>query len=137
MTAAELTAFLPPLSFPFCYDTGYAVPTTHWLFGAFLPQWKAERQARGLWPYTRRNDCDNFARACCVAAQDAWAQSAEAASDDEGLAVGEFCYTRRDGQRHAIVAAITEAGLIFIEPQTCERIALLDEEINSCFRAAF
>lgn len=138
MTAAEITAFLPVWPPPWYYDTGYAVPTLHWVFGTFLPAWKAERAAKGLTTYTRRNDCDSFARSLAVAAQDAWSESDQVPSDDEGLAFGVFCYHRADGRgAHAINVLICDEGLVFIEPQLCERIALAPAEIATCFRCEF
>ena len=140
MTAAELIAFFPRCwPPPYCYDESYAVPTSHWLFGVFLREWKSARQADGLMGYVRRNDCDNFARSCAVAAQDAWAKTPAATPEDaEAVAVGEFCYHRSDGRgAHAIVAAITDDGLTFVEPQLCERVALTPAEIASAFRISF
>jgi len=137
MTAAEIRAFFPAWSPPFCFDATYAVPTADWILNQFFPVWKAEREAKGLWLYKRKNDCDNFARAYAVAAQDAWALT-PTALESEGVAVGEFCYIRADGRgAHCIVAAICEEGLVFIEPQTGQRLALTPSEISTCFHAAF
>ena len=138
MTSAEITAFFPNCwPPPFYYDATYAVPTSHWLFGTFLRGWKAARSTEGLMTYTRRNDCDNFARACAVAAQDAWSET-DTANDSEGISVGEFCYHRSEGRgAHAIVVAITDEGLLFVEPQLCERVALHPTEIASAFRISF
>ena len=136
MTPAEIKAFFPAWLPPFFYDDSYAVPTADWLLNGFFPAWRTERTAKGLWQYTRENDCDNYARAFCVGAQDAWAQSHS--DDDEAVAVGEFCYVRADGAgSHCIVAAFCETGLIFIEPQTGQRLALTPTEISTCFRCAF
>jgi hypothetical protein len=138
MTQAEITAFLPVWPPPWYYDTGYAVPTSRWLFRDFLPAISLARHRAGKSTYTRRNDCDNFARAFAVAAQDAWADSPGVRSDDEALAFGEFCYHRADGRgAHAINVAITDEGLVFIEPQTAERITLTPAEIATAFRVSF
>jgi hypothetical protein len=120
------------------YDTTYARPTNDWLFNEFWPWFRKERRAVGVGQWTRRNDCDNFARAYCVFAQDAHAAHSDGAGA-EAVAVGEFCYVGSSHvtRPHAIVCAFTEDGLIFIEPQTGQRLALTPQEILTCFHAAF
>jgi hypothetical protein len=133
MTADEIRTTFPAWMPPFCYDVSYAVPTRDWLLNKFYPWFKSERWGGGLSAWTRKNDCDNFARAFCVYCQDAHALTPQG---DEGLAVGEFCYQAAAGP-HAIVCAFTDAGRIFIEPQTGKEITLTEQEIKSCFRASF
>jgi hypothetical protein len=137
MTQAEIRAILPTFVAPFFYDTSYAKPTNDWLFLKFWPWFKQQRKELGLDVWDRRNDCDNFAHAYVAGAHDAHALTA--GNDAEGLAVGEFCYhgTTHVQGPHAIVAAVTEDGLIFIEPQTGQRLALTPTEIQSCFRVSF
>lgn len=114
---------------PFCYDETYARPQKDWLINTF-GHWFFSRWGR----YERKNDCDNFARAYCVYAQES---HAETDSDSEACAVGEFCYIREDGVAHAIVLAFTDKGPIFIEPQTTREIILTPKEVLSCFRVSF
>ncbi len=136
MTADEIRAAFPAWSRVMCYDATYGKPTVEWLLRKFYPWWKARRWEGNLDKWTRKNDCDNFGRAFAVAAQDAHADTNQA---DEGLAVGEFCYIGSSHVQgpHHIVAAFTDEGLIFIEPQTGQRLALTPAEIQTCFHAAF
>lgn len=131
MTRAEIqSSFFP--RFVVCADDSYAVPTLRWLQGAFWDSFLAERWAKGLKTWERRNDCDNFARAFAQHAQDCHAIST--GRDDEGLAVGEFFYTRRTGDGHAIVVAFVDDDhrRVFIEPQNGQVIDLTPAEIASC-----
>jgi hypothetical protein len=125
-----------PLTLVICYDVDYNLPTTDWLLNKFWPWFQKTRWDGNLSKWSRKNDCDNFARAYVTFCQDAHARSFGSA---EGLAVGEFCYHGVSHVKgpHAIVAAFTEEGLIFIEPQNGQRIALSPGEITSCFHAAF
>lgn len=136
LTTAEIAVFFPLWCPPFFYDTTYARPTNNWLFNQFYPWFKATRWAGNLDKWTRKNDCDNFARSFCAFAQDAHVPTTNGA---DAVAVGEFCYvgsTHVQGP-HAIVCAFTEDNLVFIEPQTGQRLALTPTEIQSCFRVTF
>lgn len=132
MTRDEAQARLP-FSALFA-DESYAAPTLRWLQGAFWDSFQADRFAK-VGRYTRKNDCDNWARAYAQHAQDCHAQTA--GTEAEALAVGEFFYTRSDGTAHAICAALTEQGLTFIEPQTGAALTLTPAEIMSCTFARF
>lgn len=135
MTRAELAVYFPQWCQPFFYDTTYAKPKLAWLTDKFWPWFKNARWKSNTDKWTRKNDCDNFARAYCVFAQDAHADTP--LNDDEGLAVGEFCYVRSSGEAHAIVVALTDVGLVYIEPQTGEVLGLTPQEKSSCFRVSF
>ena len=136
MTQSEIRSFFPSWIAPFFYDVDYAKPTSDWLLNEFGPWFRKNRWKKDLDKWSRRNDCDNTARSYCVAAQDAHAKGD---SQAEAIAVGEFCYiaTTHVQGAHAIVCAFTEEGLIFIEPQTGQRLALIPTEIQSCFRVSF
>jgi hypothetical protein len=125
VTAAELRAMFPHWSHAVLYDATYARVTNDWLFNKFaLWFWKKSSK------YTRKHDCDNFARKFCTEAQDAHAESTNTA---EAAAVGEFLYTSTQLGRHAIVVALTEDPLpVFLEPQTGQRLHLTPQEISSC-----
>lgn len=136
MTSEEVRSLFPAWVRVINYDNTYAKPTNSWLFNEFIPWFKTNRWQRDKSKWDRKNDCDNFARTFCVYVQDA---HSDGKSDAEALAVGEFCYvgsTHVQGP-HAIVCAITEDGLIFIEPQSGQRLALTPTEIQSCFHVAF
>lgn len=135
MTPSDLRAFFPPTAYFYAADTSYGKPTTAWLIGPFWSWFLMDRTNKGLLGWTRRNDCDGFARAYAQGCQDCHAVSSGA--DEEGLAVGQFYYHRETGGAHAIVAAITEAGLTFIEPQTGGVIKLTPKEISTCWLVLF
>lgn len=135
MTSAELKSLLPASAPFFAADVSYAKPTFGWLLGTFWTYFWNDRTNKGLLNWTRKNDCDNFARAYAQAAADCHALSN--GSDLEGLAVGEFWYLRDIGGEHAVVAAFTDQGLVFLEPQTGQRLYLSDKEIFSCLLAYF
>lgn len=136
MTAAELQ-----LRFPFCRvvapDLDYALPTRAWLGGPFWESFKADRWAKGVTTWERKNDCDNFARAYAQHAQDCHAVSR--GSQKEGLAVGEFFYTQATGGGHAINVAFADDATrpLFIEPQTGREITLTPDEQASAFFVRF
>lgn len=120
-----------PLSFSsILSDETYACPTLQWLTGDFWTWFKSKRWELGLTTWKRNNDCDNFARAYAQYAADCHALTTDAA---EGLAVGEFYYTRADGAKHAIIVALTDVGVVYIEPQLGTQLMLTPQEIASCF----
>ena len=130
------------VAFPLCQhvitpDASYAAPTLDWLTGPFWSYFRTSRAALGTW--TRRNDCDNFARAYAQAAQDAHALTA--GNDADALAAGEvFYFQAGDPARgHAINCAFVgaDASLVFIEPQTGQPVTLSTNERNSVFFVRF
>lgn len=131
MTASEIRADLPLLAPCYLCDLTYAKPTFRWLSSTFYPWFWEHRTNLGLKNWTRKNDCDNFARAYAQAAADAHALTS--GNELEGLAVGEFWYHQAKGGGHAIVIAWTDLGRVFIEPQTGFRMNLTEAEIDSCF----
>lgn len=131
MTATELRAEFPAWVQVIFADTEYAKPTLRWLTDKFWPWFQRQRFNLGLNRWTRKNDCDNFARAYAQAAADCHALTG--GNELEGLAVGEFFYIRKDGVAHAINVAFTDSGKVFIEPQTGEVIFLTPIEELSAF----
>lgn len=139
MTATEIRAEfwkLSPLAQVLCYDTTYDLPTVDWIQNKFYPWFKKTRWNGDLSNWSRKNDCDNFARAFCVFCQDAHVLSSGTA---DALAVGEFAYIANADVKgpHAIVAAFTDEGLVFFEPQNGQRLALTPLEIQTCFLVRF
>lgn len=132
MTRAELSS-LVYVTAPFADDT-YARPTLAWLQGPFWESFREDRWAK-VGRYTRKNDCDNWARAYAQHAQDCHAVSN--GNDDDAVAVGEFFYTRSTGASHAIAVAITEHGVTFLEPQNGTVLPLTPAEIATCTFARF
>lgn len=116
---------------PLLYDADYACPTSDWLFNKFAPWFRANYPQ-----YTRKRDCDNFARRLAVDAQDLHAESDNEA---EALAVGEFCYIGSSHVKgpHIINFAFVDAGdLVFLEPQNAMRLSLTPLELMSCYHIA-
>ena len=134
MTATELRLEFPAYTPVLIADAGYAKPTLRWLQDVFWPWFRADRERKGLRSWTRRNDCDNFARAYAQGAADCHAITA--GNDQEGLAVGEYWYHSRNGL-HAVVIAFTDQGRVYIEPQTGERLQVTQQEEQSCIFARF
>lgn len=137
LTQHDIKTRFPFWVSPYFYDETYAVPSRDWLVNKFYPWFRDVRWAENRNKWTPKNDCDNFARRFVVECQDRHADSKPDITA-QGLAVGEFCFVRRDGTAHAIVVAVTEfPGLTFIEPQTGQLLSLTQQEENSCFRVSF
>lgn len=136
MTSFQLRQLLP-LSAPVLFsDATYAKPTIRWLKGEFWDWFQKSRWDLGLSRWTRKNDCDNFARAYAQAAQDC--HSLSVGNNSDALAVGEFWYHQAKGGAHAIIIAVTDRpGLTFIEPQTGGELTLTEQEFQSCFFVRF
>lgn len=122
MTQGEIQAFFPG---PQAINFGgalYAVPALDWLLGPFWEFFRARYWATNSDKWKFRWECRDFARAYACAAQECWGASNPAgAEDSDALAVGEIWFIPDAGHPeigHAVCAAITEAGLVFIEPQT-------------------
>lgn len=135
MTPQDIRSLLPSTAYFYAADVSYSRPTLAWLTDVFWNWFWSDRTNKGLLKWDRRNDCDNFARAYAQSCEDCHAITA--GNTDEGLAVGQFYYHQDIGGVHAIVAAITEKGLTFIEPQTGAVLKLTDKEISTCFLALF
>ncbi len=136
MTNAELRTYLPPGAPVYFADATYAKPTLSWLKKQFWTWYQGFRWEMNLNKWTRKNDCDNFARSYAQAAQDCHSLSQDP-GDNEGLAVGEFWYHKKTGGAHAVIIAVTDQGRIFIEPQNNEQLVLTESEISTCFYARF
>lgn len=122
-------------------DATFAAPRLAWLSGPFWEYFTALRwnvmgaDGKDARSWTRKNDCDNFARAYAQAAQDCHAIST--GSGAEALAVGEFFYHSPRGP-HAIVVAFCERPQpVFIEPQNNTVLALTPAEVASAFFIRF
>jgi len=134
LTATELRERVPGAV---CADQDYAVPTSAWLLKEFYPWFWQMRTAMGLRVYSRKNDCDNYARAAAQAAEDCHSLTA-GGPVAEGLSVGEFFYRKDSGEGHAICVAIVDDGRrMFFEPQSGAELQLSNQEIASCYFARF
>jgi hypothetical protein len=114
----------------FAIDSSYAKPTTSWLTGKFYEYYSNWLDLNGLSQWRAKWDCDNFSSSYYT-----FAQACHVASNrpEEGLTVGELFYRRDiDGAGHAIIVAITDEGVIFIEPQDGKEFQLSVKEKASC-----
>lgn len=105
-------------------DSDYAVPERDWLLGV------ARTLASERAPYSAANDCDKFAMALKLKAQEL---HAKANPGIDGLVVG-ICFYKPDAMAtgHAINWSITEGrALWFLEPQTGEELVLSSSERRS------
>lgn len=106
-----------------CGDTSY----TSVRLAAILEHYDTFRQVlfglTGITKWDPHFDCNHFAALYVATAKSRYAR--EVWHTDDGpqtLALAEVWYRPTTGPAHAIVAAHTEDGLVFIEPQTGRRI---------------
>jgi len=115
-------------------DETYACPTV----SSIIEIWEsfiADLKVRGL-PYTRRHDCDDFARAFAQYFCDAHALTPEDPAIPEtsasAPAVFEIWYTQDSGDGHAINQIRSkEKGFVFFEPQNGKFLDLSKKEKDS------
>ena len=113
-------------------DNSWNLPKNSWLFNKFYPFFQDELFRLGAQKWTKKWDCEDFAREFKSLAQICHNNSPLATA--EGLAIGEIDYTKESGERHCINIAFTDKGVIFIEPQTGESLLLTENEKNSITR---
>lgn len=122
----------------FVGGNAYAKPTLNWLTGPFYEAFR-----EGLWDdnldkWAVRWECRDFARAFACEAQRANALTSSVPPEDDALTVGEFWF-HPDGESsgHAINICITDAGLVFIEPQTGWVRPVTSTELASAYMTRF
>jgi hypothetical protein len=106
-------------------DANYARPTTDYLLGKFYEFYRAWMSEHSLGVWTAKYDCDNFASTFYTFAQICHFKSKR---PEQGIAVGELYYFIDGGGGHVVNMAITEKGLIIIEPQTGKEVELTETE---------
>lgn len=117
---------LTPVDLPltgFTGDASYASVS----LAALLEHFDTFRQVlfdlTGLTKWDARYDCNHFAALFIATAQARYAREAwHSEGAPQTLALGEVWYRPTTGPNHAIVAAHTDLGLVFIEPQTGRRV---------------
>lgn len=132
MTQNEIRAFFPGL-YPLFGGVQYAVPTLAWLRGPFWNFFRGRLWDENLQAWRVGWECRDFARAYACAAQECNALASAAPGD--ALVVGEFWFRPHGnpvGSDHAICPAITDQGLVFIEPQTGDIRPVTPTEILTC-----
>lgn len=132
MTGMEIRVALNKYGFKkaqvFVTDKDYARPTTNYLLGKyydFYRQWLIEHK---LYTWKDRWDCDNFSSTFYVFAQMCHIKSSR---PEQGIAVGEMFFMQDSGGGHAVNLAITEKGVIIIEPQDGKEIFLSENELEN------
>lgn len=112
-------------------DAAYAPPRRDWLLGEFASFFRQSLVALGASTYTAESgDCDDYAALYAALARLCHRRTPGHAG--AGLPVGVVWYPQRTGGGHAVNVAITsDAGVIFIEPQTQRQIELTPEECSS------
>lgn len=135
------------MTFPnaYCPDATYTVPPIKMVLKAAKWFYRKQRLKGMIW--SEDYDCDNWARAFCVAMQRSHHLSQKKADPEhektEAVTAGEFHFISDKVGPHAIVAAFVEpedspfATEIFIEPQNGEQLWLTEQEQSSCFFCRF
>lgn len=84
---------------------------------------------KGVIQWDKRFDCNHFATYYVATAQiDYYLANFHSNTPAQTLALAEVWYHPGGGPGHAIVAACTDAGLVFIEPQTGNLVQLTKDE---------
>lgn len=139
MVEPQFMAYFPGQkvgAWAFTPDTAYAVVSSAWLPG-YYQRFRADLHAKDVVGWEGRFDCNKFAAAFCAGAQlEFYRDNFHARTPAQALAVGEVWYQperpgRGGAAGHAIVAAITERGVLFIEPQSGEEVRLTPGELAS------
>ena len=138
MTAEQIQKLVTDFGFKnaklFISDGTYARPTTSYLTGKFYEFYTAWLSDHNFSQWRATWDCDNFASTYYVFAQMC---HAKAARKEEGISVGELFYRQDTGGGHAINLAITEKGVVIIEPQNGQEMTLSKKEKESCWMIRF
>jgi hypothetical protein len=116
----------------FVGDGPYAVVKADAL-PSYYADFRAELFKAGITKWDARFDCNHFAAYYIAKAQmQYYLSNFHSSTAAQTLALAEFWYRPGGGaQGHAIVAAITDQGLLFIEPQTGQRLVLTQAEHES------
>jgi hypothetical protein len=124
LARAEVVGILPG----FTGDNAYAQVRSEAL-PSFYANFRSVLSEQGLVKWDDRFDCNRFAGLYITLAHARYAVAAwHSYSEAQALALAEVWYVQESGGAHAIVAAHTERGLVFIEPQTGKEIHLSERE---------
>jgi hypothetical protein len=118
----------------FITDGDYGRPTTDYLTGKFYEFYSGWLSDHNLSQWRSTWDCDNFSSTYYVFCQMC---HAKADRKEEGIAVGELFYKQDAGGGHAINLAVTEKGIIIIEPQNGQEMTLSKKEKENCWLIRF
>lgn len=134
LTAAEIRAAMPAAILG---DTAYAEVNSAWLPG-FYAEFRAALFADGVVQWDERYDCNHFAAYYVARAQTRfYLANFQSSTRAQTLALGQFWYLRANGRAHAIVAALTDRGPLYLDPQTGAELHLTPAERSSAFLKLF
>lgn len=140
MTRQEIQAFFPPSYSMHFGGLVYAVPTLAWLTGPAYAAFKAKYFQDDILAWTVKWECRDFARAFACFCQELNALTSGTPENADALAVGEFWFIpdgAPPGAGHAICPAITDQGLVFLDPQIIEPGKVRPTSPNEILRGSF
>lgn len=133
LTAGEIRA---QLGTAFCGDTAYAEVGSSSL-PVYFATFRESLFDQGVVKWDERFDCNHFAAYYVALAQTRfYLANFHSRTPAQTLALGVFWYQSARGA-HAVVAAFTERGLLFIEPQTGAELQLTPAERASAWLKLF
>jgi hypothetical protein len=109
-------------------DSSYTVVRKDWLVD-FYPKYRDRLFKLGVAKADDSFDCNHFSYNFVALAQtDYYVTSFHDRIRGDTLAVGLIWYITRFGQGHSIVMAVTEQGIVYMEPQTGQFVTLTESE---------
>lgn len=128
-TQAEVVELMPKA---ICGAAAYAQVNSAWLKW-YYDQFRAEIFRQGVTKFDDRFDCNHFASYYVALAQTKfYLANFHSWTKAQSLAVGSYWYVGPKGG-HAIVFALTERGIVFIEPQTGKEVTLTAIDQQNAF----
>jgi hypothetical protein len=117
-------------------DSLYAEVNSEWLKD-FYRKYRSELSRLGVVKWSNRYDCRRFAGLFTELAQSQFfSQAFHSDTAAHTLALGPVWYRPENSQvGHAIIAAMTERGIIYLDPQNGQEVNLTKRERASIFLA--
>jgi hypothetical protein len=117
-------------------DDTYAVVSREAL-PRMYEEFRGELFSKGVTKWDERFDCNHFASYYVALAQTKYyLANFHSGAAPQSLALG--VYWLKDGNgAHALVVALTDAGIVFIEPQTGKEVALTGKQKAGAFMKFF
>ncbi len=117
-------------------DAAYAQVSAAWL-KSYYASFRSSLFREGVVKWDERFDCNHFASFYIALAQVRFfTENFQTKTAAQTLALGECWYHSERGP-HAIVMAVADTGIVYIEPQTGAQLVLTGEEIASRFLVKF
>ena len=115
----------------------YGVPLLSWLTGQFYTDYRARIFDESNQDWLPKWPCREFARSFACFAQEAWAKTPGTPDGETSVLVGEYWF-KPDASRgmpvdegHAVCFALTDQGLVYIDPQNGTLWQMSDTERDS------